>query len=249
MKKTFLCLLLLLCTVSFAACSTLIPVLTNKAQPEEPLRALLEEPLKSLIEPTIAPTIASPVIAPTEESTPAPALPTAAAIEVNEEKIGDMLPIFDALILTQNTEDYASSDQDFFWIAMYLACVNDGTNRPDVGIKDYSQAIVPTQVIEEYASALFADFKEIPPLPADSGISYVKAQDAYAMALSDRGDSETAIKDFMQLSDHQIAVSVEFGYMEDETDRTRYWFVIEANPREQFNAVFYYSVVSVEESN
>lgn len=237
MKRATIYLLLILFICIAAACGT-----PGVNQPSATPAANSATPTANIAPtPTVAP--ATPVA----PSTPSPEQ-AASKLVPDENKLKAMLPVFEAIINASTDEIYDGNDPYYFWSVMYFIGVNNGTANPKAMVApDDINIIIPTQLVDEYASALFANYSKMPALPEDMDfpITYAKDQDAYLMELSDSGEVEYAISSYEAVSDTQITATVQVKY-DDGTQE--YKFVLQTNSTaaKMQSPVFYYAVVSVE---
>ena len=159
--------------------------------------------------------------------------------------VGAMTPVFDALIRAMYETDsaYAPKDETFFWTTLYLMGVNSGEELGRAELTEDTMIKVPRQAMQEFASACFEDYDDLLPLPSDEGsISYDEGQDAYLLAPSDPGDTETEILDAEE-TDGLVTAHVKFS-----GDEGIYTFTLVSNPYASgiSNPVFMYTVSSVQ---
>ena len=85
-----------------------------------------------------------------------------------EETVATMQDPIDALArcMVENNLEYNPEDPDFFWTALYYFAGGYGLKHEGVEeLTDTYQLKVPSTVMEEYAIALFSDYKGLPELP------------------------------------------------------------------------------------
>ncbi|MDL2218542.1 hypothetical protein LJC27_07780, partial [Christensenellaceae bacterium OttesenSCG-928-M15] len=192
---------------------------------------------------SVSPTPEGETEKPAASSAPDPA----PSEEIDQEKLEAMLPVFSAIIDASGELAYAT-DTDFFWTAMYMLCVNDMQEHPNVELVDGIELKVPANAVREFAVALFADFSEIPPLPnRESGIAYFHDDDAYVMQMSDGGGMNAVIMNFARVDETTLAVSVSREYDDGETMLFEFTLIDNPYAASILDPLFYYSVVSVEE--
>ncbi len=203
MKKTLTLLIVLsaLCTI-LAACSPAAPALDGGSA--------------SL----------APAASPTPTASPAPAA-TPGPVELRKG-VEAMMPILDSILNTMGMTDttpYAPKDADFFWSVLYLTGVNWGHTHPLIEYNNV-HAIIPSQVMQEFASAAFRDYDDLLPLPQsfEDAMQYDDGLDAYLLALSDRGDSSTTLDSVEANADGSVTALVSLHIAPDA-----FWGTMEFN--------------------
>ena len=114
------------------------------------------------------------------------------------ENMASMTASIDALArcMLENNLDYDPEDPDFFWTALYYFTGGYGLNHELVTEKEGTyQLQIPTPVMEEHATALFADYKGLFDLPSimKGNVSYDSGWDAYSVSRGDIGLSQMQI--------------------------------------------------------
>ncbi len=145
-----------------------------------------------------------------------------------------MMPILDSIVETMGIgEDsaYKPNDDGFCWYVLYLMGVNWGATHPLVEMTDEC-IIVPRQAMQEFASAAFFDYKDLPAIPEDmaQSVQYDESIDAYRLAYSDRGTSETRMGTLDVAADGTVTVNVELYETPDELLLGTITFTLVANP-------------------
>lgn len=123
-----------------------------------------------------------------------------------EETAATMQNPIDALArcMVENNLEYNPDDPDFFWTALYYFAGGYGLEHEGVAeLTDTYQLKVPSSVMEEYAIALFSDYKGLPELPdiMQGNVSYDADEDAYLLSEGDIGLSETKLSDIQETKD------------------------------------------------
>ncbi len=184
-------------------------------------------------QPAAAPT-PSVTEVPAATDTPAVTDTPAATQDVSKVKtdIEAMMPILDSIVRTMGIgEDaaYAPNDDAFFWYVLYVMGVNWGATHPLVEQTDEC-VIVPRQAMQEFASAAFLD-NDLPAVPDGmaQSVQYDEGLDAYRLAYSDRGNTETRMGALDVAADGTVTVNVELYEIPDELLGT-IAFTLVANP-------------------
>ena len=117
-----------------------------------------------------------------------------------EETVATMQDPIDALArcMVENNLEYNPEDPNFFWTALYYFAGGYGLKHEGVEeLTDTYQLKVPSTVMEEYAIALFSDYKGLPELPEimQGNVSYDENADAYLLSEGDIDLSETKLGD------------------------------------------------------
>ncbi|MPM85375.1 hypothetical protein SDC9_132455 [bioreactor metagenome] len=150
-----------------------------------------------------------------------------------EETVEAMMPILDSIVRTMcigDTAAYQPQDPEFFWNMLYLMGVNWGHTHPLVEqTEEYVK--VPRQVMQEFASAAFLDYSDLLPVPESMAGSlwYDEGLDAYCLAYSDKGDTETKLESVAAGADGSITAVVNL-YETPDTFLNMVEFVLVANP-------------------
>ncbi|MCD8083319.1 MAG: hypothetical protein LUE86_07430 [Clostridiales bacterium] len=148
--------------------------------------------------------------------------------------------------------DYEPQDSEFFWGAMwrlillYAPNVNDGTGRMP-RTEDWSLA-VDESLIEEYATALFADYNGIPALPEMYGVTRT-ADDVYTFGPGERALDYGKLVSWTEHSDGTSTVVTQLLNEMDVEPYGEYEFTLVKNQyADQFeNPRYLYSVADVKE--
>ena len=131
-----------------------------------------------------------------------------------EETVATMQDPIDALArcMVENNLEYNPEDPDFFWTALYYFAGGYGLKHEGVEeLTDTYQLKVPSTVMEEYAIALFSDYKGLPELPEimQGNVSYDENADAYLL-------SETRLGNIKETKDGYTLVAELTGTDEEE---------------------------------
>ena len=123
--------------------------------------------------------------------------PTADENKMPENMVSMTAPI-DALArcMLENNLEYDPEDPDFFWIALYYFTGGYGLDHQLVTEEEGTyQLQIPTPVMQEHATALFADYDDLFDLPSimKGNISYDPSWDAYSVSRGDIGLSQMQI--------------------------------------------------------
>lgn len=138
-----------------------------------------------------------------------------------EETVATMQDPIDALArcMVENNLEYNPEDPNFFWTALYYFAGGYGLKHEGVEeLTDTYQLKVPSTVMEEYAIALFSNYKGLPELPEimQGNVSYDENADAYLLSEGDIGLSETKLGDIKETKDGYTLVAELTGTDEEE---------------------------------
>ncbi len=127
-------------------------------------------------------------------------------IPSDETVVASMKDPIDSLArcMVENQTEYAPDDPEFFWTALYYFAGAYSSGHEGVELlADTYQLKVPTSVMEEYAIALFSDYKGLPDLPdaLQGNVSYDAESDAYLLYEGDIGLSETRLSNIEPTED------------------------------------------------
>ena len=114
------------------------------------------------------------------------------------ENMASMTAPIDALArcMLENNLEYDPEDPDFFWIALYYFTGGYGLDHELVTEQEGTyQLQIPTPVMQEHATALFADYDDLFDLPSimKGNVSYDSGWDAYSVSRGDIGLSQMQI--------------------------------------------------------
>lgn len=172
-----------------------------------------------------------------------------------EANLAAMMPILDSIVRTMGIGSetvYNPKDPEFFWSVLYLMGVNWGGAHPLVENDVQNQnVIVPRKVMQEFASAAFLDYSDLLDMPESyaQSVTYDEGLDAYALSLSDMGDSYTKLDDYTVNPDGSIAAQVGL-YVGDGEYYGQITFTLTANPYADGIAdpVYLYTVTAAEDT-
>ncbi len=125
------------------------------------------------------------------------------------ENMASMTAPVDALArcMLDNKLDYDPQDPDFFWIALYYFTGAYGLDHDLIEEEEGTyQLKIPTPVMQEHATALFADYNDLFDLPSmmKGNISYDADWDAYYVSRGDIGLSEMKFVDYEKTEDGHL---------------------------------------------
>lgn len=122
-----------------------------------------------------------------------------------------------ARCMLENDLTYAPDDPEFFWTALYYFTGGYAMGHAAVEMTGSAQIKVPRQVMQEHATALFADYDELLELPADmeGRITYDESMDAYFVMPGDIGLSETKLTNFGKIADGYVLTAELWSTDED----------------------------------
>lgn len=168
------------------------------------------------------------------------------------DNMANMTAPVDALArcMLENQLEYDPADPEFAWIALYYFTGAYGLDHPMVGQEEGSyQLSIPTSVMEEHASVLFAEYDHLFDLPAimKGNVSYDPDVDAYFVSRGDIGLSEMRFVSY-QKTEEGHAVTAELWSTGPEEEKIAAYDVIlkENTYLDNFeNPLYFYSVDSI----
>ena len=168
--------------------------------------------------------------------------------EALSDNLNNILAVMDSYMMCmEENGDTFEQDKDAYWTLLYYILGNYGTMRDSVKITD-SEMKVPREVVEEYASALFADYSELPDISKQQGpmISYDEKEDSYIFGLGDRGCSASKIVSSWDNGDGTYNVIAKlYGLEDDSTICTWVFTLIENEYADTIkDPLFYYSIAN-----
>ncbi len=135
---------------------------------------------------------------------------TQKSVEV-PDNIQNMLEPSDAILMcrVEGKFSYTPKDPTFFWAALYDFTCLYGAKHPLSKVTD-TELIMPRQAVQEYATALFADYNDLLDLPESLSdhIKYDADTDTYSFGLGDRGLSQPEIIGFTDNGDGSYILDV-----------------------------------------
>lgn len=151
--------------------------------------------------------------------------------EMELSQLEPMEKAFDTLLLScqESGLTYDSQDPVFFWTALYYGIVN---YRDEVPLAETveTELRVPRMAVQEFATGLFADYSDLPELPAEiTNIRYDEGWDAYLFALSDRGQTCTRLLNACENEDGSIRAAAVLYNSETDTPITCFVFLLAPN--------------------
>lgn len=181
-------------------------------------------------------------------------LPTLCASAETDAGIEGMLPAFDSVmrVLLSDEAVYQPRDPEFFWDALYLMAVNWGYDHPLAKIDDDTyELILRRATVQEMATALFADYDDLLPVPDSFSelAVYDDSLDAYRFPLSDAGESYVEIESVAFDADGGAVVVVQMKSYAEPGEvflEMRFELVPNAYAGGISEVSFLYSVVSAE---
>ncbi|WP_405728059.1 hypothetical protein [Anaerotignum sp.] len=166
------------------------------------------------------------------------------------DNMANMTAPVDALArcMLENGLEYDPADPDFFWIALYYFTGAYGADHPMVGQEEGSwQLNIPSSVMEEHASVLFAEYDHLFDLPSimRGNVSYDPDADAYFVSRGDIGLSEMKFTSFAKTEDG-YQVTAELRSTEPDTALIQaYDVTLTDNAHAGEDALYCYSVKAI----
>lgn len=166
------------------------------------------------------------------------------------DNMASMAAPIDALArcMLENNLEYDPQDPEFFWIALYYFTGGYGLDHPLISQEEGSyQLHIPSSVMEEHASALFAEYDHLFDLPSimKGNVSYDPDADAYFVSRGDIGLSEIKLTSFAKTEDG-YAVTAELWSTEPEAELIQaYDVTLTDNHKDSDNMLYFYSVKEI----
>jgi len=196
-----------------------------------------------------------------EAETPVEEESTAAAKELDTDSLPanlqKMVPLMDALNLALCNYDasYDASDAEFVWNSILLAAVNSDWEEYGLSMsEDGMTLLVPKEVTEEIAFAMFADLSELPEVPeslsqAEDGVPAVSVNENgdYTFIVGDRGLSAYRAESFTDNGDGTYTATISLngaGTEQNEIISTVY--TLRERASEKDDPLFSYAVAAGE---
>ena len=169
------------------------------------------------------------------------------------DNMANMTAPVDALArcMLENQLEYDPADPEFAWIALYYFTGAYGLDHPMVGQEEGSyQLSIPTSVMEEHASVLFAEYDHLFDLPSimKGNVSYDPDVDAYFVSRGDIGLSEMKFTDYEKTDEgHKVTAKLVSTMDEEEELIQAYEVTLVDNPAVENvdNLLYFYSVASI----
>ena len=137
-----------------------------------------------------------------------------AQVDVSES----MYPAVHALVLamTENHLEYNPENAEFLWTSLYYMLSLYGQMDERAELTD-DTLILPSEVVQDYAAALYPDVSALPEIPAPiSGrISYHTSDDTYRLARGDEGLSQVTVEPPIYLQNGTIVMNGALKALED----------------------------------
>ena len=169
------------------------------------------------------------------------------------DNMANMTAPVDALArcMLENQLEYDPADPEFAWIALYYFTGAYGLDHPMVSQEEGSyQLSIPTSVMEEHASVLFAEYDHLFDLPSimKGNVSYDPDADAYFVSRGDIGLSEMKFTDYEKTDEgHKVTAKLVSTMDEEEELIQAYEVTLVDNPAAENvdNLLYFYSVASI----
>ena len=169
------------------------------------------------------------------------------------DNMANMTAPVDALArcMLENQLEYDPADPEFAWIALYYFTGAYGLDHPMVSQEEGSyQLSIPTSVMEEHASVLFAEYDHLFDLPSimKGNVSYDPDVDAYFVSRGDIGLSEMKFTDYEKTDEgHKVTAKLVSTMDEEEELIQAYEVTLVDNPAAENvdNLLYFYSVASI----
>lgn len=168
------------------------------------------------------------------------------------ENMASMLEPADALMMCmlENNLEYSPSDSLFFWKALYYFAGIYAPAHDLAEVGEDGSMTLPRQTVQEFATALFADYDDLLPIPEEmsESVIYDSGWDAYTFYTGDRGLSEAEISTFVDNGDGTFTITAMLKDAVDGGLIREGEFVLEENPYVSgiSRPIYYYSIKSAE---
>ncbi|MDO4531665.1 MAG: hypothetical protein Q4C06_06750 [Bacillota bacterium] len=145
---------------------------------------------------------------------------------------------------------YDPNDPEFMWISLFYFVGAYGSEYPSIyEMPETYQLMVIEPAMADHAAALFADFSELPELPAsmEGNITYDAEIDTYYVSRGDVGLSETRLTSFTETEEGYAVTAELWGIGPEEELIRAYDVVLVDNPHleEATYPVYSYSIQSI----
>lgn len=155
-----------------------------------------------------------------------------------------------ARCMLENDLEYDPEDPDFFWTALFYFTGAYGLEHDGIMEEEGTyQLQIPTPVMQEHASALFAECDELYALPSimKGNISYDPDADTYSVSRGDIGLSEIRLTSYAE-TENGYAVTAELWSIGPEEELIRTYDVTltdNASIEDMENPIYFYRVSSI----
>lgn len=143
-----------------------------------------------------------------------------------------MIPPINALVLCMLEQglDYNDTDDVFLWNSLYYMISLYGQCDLRAELTDES-LILPSEVVQDYAAALFTNYNGLPQLPEalKDRVRYDSSTDCYYLERGDAGLSETRIEQVEHLVGGGLRVDGVLVALEDGSELSRFSAKLDAN--------------------
>lgn len=133
------------------------------------------------------------------------------APDVMPDNMSSMTAPVDALArcMLENNLEYDPQNPEFFWTALFYFTGAYGLDHELVTEEGTYQLKVPTPVMQEHATALFADYDDLFALPSimKGNVSYDPDWDAYFLSRGDIGLSEMKFTSYLKTEDGHTLIA------------------------------------------
>ena len=133
-------------------------------------------------------------------------------------QVESMVPPVNAMVMcmVEQDLDYDETSRVFLWNSLYYMISLCGEMDSRAEFTDETM-ILPTEAVEDYAAALFADYHGLPELPRDleERVSYDPQQDCYHLARGDAGLCEAVIEEVQTWENGGLEVTGALVSLED----------------------------------
>lgn len=130
---------------------------------------------------------------------------------------GIQLPIH-ALVLsmTEHEQRYDIQSPDFVWTGLYYALSMYGQTDDRTQLTQ-DALLLPSESVNDFARALFAQLEALPPIPAQltDFVSYEATTDTYRLSLGDFAQTQTLLGELTTLADGFFVLDGSLNALED----------------------------------
>lgn len=142
-----------------------------------------------------------------------------------------MYPAVHALVMamTENHLDYDTEDPEFLWTSLYYMLSLYGEMDERSELTD-DTLILPSEVVQDYAAALYPDVATLPEIPApiSERISYRASDGTYRLARGDEGLSQVTVEPPIYLSSGPVVMNGALKSLEDGSDLRKFQVTLAA---------------------
>lgn len=178
-------------------------------------------------------------------------------VEHLTQEQSNMFAIMDSLnmCMVETGSLYDPQDPEFFWNALLYTIGNypDIRDNESTGLMvvDNKNGVrtVNYKLVQEYATGIFAEYSDLPALPANCAVKLNEDAEYYDFPMGDRGASYSKVVSWFIKSDGVHSVEVQLLSREDDRIIAEYLYTLVDNPYADgiTDPMFRYTIKNVEE--